>query len=169
MGMKQRLAIARAILTHPEFLILDEPINALDPEGIRKMRDLFRRINQEEGTSIFISSHILSEVEQIADTIGILQKGKLLKEVSMSEIRRAQTDYIYLETDNVKKAGYLLEQLAGIHNLRICSDTGMEIYDLHKTVKEISALLVQNDVGIIGIGTKQNSLEDYFFRILEEG
>lgn len=74
MGMKQRLAIARAILTRPELLILDEPINALDPEGIRQMRSLFRRLNQECETTIFISSHILSEVEQIADTIGILQK-----------------------------------------------------------------------------------------------
>lgn len=69
LGMKQRLAIARAILAKPEFLILDEPINALDPEGIREMRNLFQRLNQEDGTTIFISSHILSEVDLIADTI----------------------------------------------------------------------------------------------------
>ena len=84
MGMKQRLAIARAILARPELLVLDEPINALDPEGIREMRTLFKRINQECGTTILISSHILSEVEQIADTIGIIQNGRLLQETAMS-------------------------------------------------------------------------------------
>lgn len=168
MGMKQRLAIARAILARPELLILDEPINALDPEGIREMRNLFLRLNQEAGTTIFISSHILSEVEQIADTVGIIQSGKLLKESSMSEIRKAQTDYIELEVDDVGRAGYLLEQVAGISDFKVISDTKIEIYDLRKPVKELSAALVQNGVGIAGIGVKKNSLEDYFFQVVGE-
>lgn len=168
MGMKQRLAIARAILARPELLILDEPINALDPEGIREMRNLFLRLNQEAGTTIFISSHILSEVEQIADTVGIIQNGKLLKESSMSEIRKAQTDYIELEVDDVGRAGYLLEQVAGISDFKVISDTKIEIYDLRKPVKELSAALVQNGVGIAGIGVKKNSLEDYFFQVVGE-
>ena len=168
MGMKQRLAIARAILTKPELLILDEPINALDPEGIREMRSLFRHINQEHGTTVFISSHILSEVEQIADTIGILRHGELLKEISMSEIRQNQTDYIELETNDIKQAGYLLEANLGITDFKVFSDTGIRIYSPDKTVAEISSVMVQNNVGILSIGKKQNSLEDYFFRILEE-
>lgn len=168
MGMKQRLAIARAILARPELLILDEPINALDPEGIREMRNLFLRLNQEAGTTIFISSHILSEVEQIADTVGIIQNGRLLKESSMSEIRKAQTDYIELEVDDVGRAGYLLEQVAGISDFKVISDTKIEIYDLRKPVKELSAALVQNGVGIAGIGVKKNSLEDYFFQVVGE-
>lgn len=168
MGMKQRLAIARAILTKPELLILDEPINALDPEGIREMRSLFRHINQEHGTTVFISSHILSEVEQIADTIGILRHGELLKEISMSEIRQDQTDYIELETNDIKQAGYLLDSKLGITDFKVFSDTGIRIYSPDKTVAEISSVMVQNNVGILSIGKKQNSLEDYFFRILEE-
>lgn len=168
MGMKQRLAIARAVLTKPEILILDEPINALDPEGIRQMRSLFHRLNQEYGTTIFISSHILSEVEQIADTIGIIQNGRLLQETAMSEIRKYQTEYIELEAEDVNRAGCLLEGELGISNFKVISDTMMEIYDPGRSVQEISAVLVQNGVGIIKIGKKQNSLENYFFHVLEE-
>lgn len=167
MGMKQRLAIARAIITKPEFLILDEPINALDPEGIREMRTLFRRLNQEYGITIFISSHILSEVEQIADTIGIIRNGKLLKEISMFDIRKLQTDYIELEVDDLGRTGYLLEQELGITDFKVITDTKIEIYDLKKSARELSAALVQNGIGITGIGIKQNSLEDYFFHIIE--
>lgn len=165
LGMKQRLAIARAILTRPELLILDEPINALDPEGIREMRELFRKLNTDYGTTIFISSHILSEVEQIADTIGIIQNGKLIKEISMSDVHKYQTDYIEIEVDNVELAGYLLEQELGIQNYRIFSEKRIEVYDLEKEVKVISAKFIQNGIGINSIGQKQNSLEDYFFQI----
>ncbi|MCM1144496.1 MAG: ABC transporter ATP-binding protein [Blautia sp.] len=168
MGMKQRLAIARAILTKPEFLILDEPINALDPEGIRDMRRLFRRLNQEYGTAIFISSHILSEVEQIADTVGIIQNGKLLQEVSMSDIRKSQTEYIELEVDDIGRAGCLLEQELGLTNFKVITDKKIEIYDISKSVKELLAVLVQHEIAIISISMKQNSLEDYFFRVIQE-
>ncbi len=165
LGMKQRLAIARAILTKPELLILDEPINALDPEGIREMRELFRKLNTDYGTTIFISSHILSEVEQIADTIGIIQNGKLMKEISMSDVHKYQTDYVEVEVDHIELAGYILEKEVGIQDFKIISENRIEIYDLRKAVKEISAILVQNGIGINSIGRRQNSLENYFFQI----
>ena len=165
LGMKQRLAIARSILTKPELLILDEPINALDPEGIREMRELFRKLNTDYGTTIFISSHILSEVEQIADTIGIIQNGKLMKEISMSDVHKYQTDYVEVEVDHIELAGYILEKEVGIQDFKIISENRIEIYDLRKAVKEISAILVQNGIGINSIGRRQNSLENYFFQI----
>lgn len=165
LGMKQRLAIARAILTKPELLILDEPINALDPEGIRQMRELFRKLNTDYGTTIFISSHILSEVEQIADTIGIIQNGKLIKETSMSDVHKYQTDYVEVDVDNVELAGYILEHEFRIQDFKIVSENRIEIYDLRKDVKEISATFIRNGIGINSIGHKQNSLEDYFFQI----
>lgn len=165
LGMKQRLAIARAILTKPELLILDEPINALDPEGIREMRELFQKLNTDYGTTIFISSHILSEVEQIADTIGIIQNGKLIKEISMSDVHKYQTDYVEVDVDNVELAGYLLEHELKIQDFKIISENQIEIYDLKKDVKEISLIFIQNGIGINSIGRKQNSLEDYFFQI----
>ena len=168
LGMKQRLAIARAILTKPELLILDEPINALDPEGIREMRELFRKLNTDYGTTIFISSHILPEVEQIADTIGIIQNGMLIKEISMSDVLKYQTDYVEVDVDNVELAGYLLEHDFEIQDFRIISENLIEIYDMKKDVKEISSAFIQKGIGINSIGRKQNSLEDYFFQITEE-
>ncbi|WP_270399215.1 ABC transporter ATP-binding protein [Longicatena caecimuris] len=167
LGMKQRLAIARAILTKPELLILDEPINALDPEGIREMRELFRKLNTDYGTTIFISSHILSEVEQIADKIGIIQNGKLIKEISMSDVHKYRTDYVEIDVDNVELAGYLLEHELQIQDFRIITENRIEIYDLSKSIKNISSILVQNSIGINSIGRKQNSLEDYFFQITD--
>lgn len=167
LGMKQRLAIARAILTKPEILIFDEPINALDPEGIREMRDLFYKLRTDYGVTILISSHILSEVEQIADTIGIIQNGKLLKEISMSEIHKYKTEYIEADVDKVELAGYILEHDFRTKDFKIISENCIEIYDLKITVKNISATFVKNGIGINSIGRKQNSLEDFFFQVTE--
>lgn len=86
LGMRQRLAIARALIHKPKLLILDEPVNGLDPRGIREMRKLFLKLKQEEDMTILISSHILSEVEHVADTIGIISKGKIIEEVTLSEV-----------------------------------------------------------------------------------
>lgn len=108
LGMKQRLGIARAILTRPELLILDEPTNGLDPAGLKQIRDLFKRLCQEYGMTIMISSHLLAEIESIADTIGVLQHGRLIKEVAMQEITRDNLSYIELHVGNPKKAAYIL-------------------------------------------------------------
>ena len=106
LGMKQRLALARAFLTRPELLILDEPINGLDPQGILEVRELLRQINREYHTSILISSHILDELSKIADTIGIIDHGSMLAEISMAEIEKKGMN---LET-------YYLELLGGGKN-----------------------------------------------------
>lgn len=137
LGMKQRLAIARAILAKPEFLILDEPINALDPEGIREMRTLFQRLNQEDGTTIFISSHILSEVDLLADTIGIIQHGKLLTELPIEEIHKHQTDYISLQVDDVTRVAALLENMR-ITNFSVLDKEFIHIYDSDISGKALS-------------------------------
>ncbi len=104
LGMKQRLAIARAILTNPEILILDEPINGLDPKGISDIRELLIKINKEQGTTILISSHILSEMEKIAHTIGIINNGIIVEELSMNDIR----------AKNINLEEYYLKLLKGV-------------------------------------------------------
>lgn len=168
LGMKQRLAIARVILAKPEFLILDEPINALDPEGIREMRNLFQRLNQEDETTIFISSHILSEVDLIADTIGIIQHGNLLAELPIEEIHKHQTEYISLQVDDVAHAATLLEQM-DITNFSVLDQEFIRIYDSNISGKVLSKALIENGVGLESLGRKQDTLEDYFFQLTEEG
>ncbi len=167
LGMKQRLAIARAILAKPEFLILDEPINALDPEGIREMRNLFQRLNQEDETTIFISSHILSEVDLIADTIGIIQHGNLLAELPIEEIHKHQTEYISLQVDDVAHAATLLEQM-DITNFSVLDQEFIRIYDSNISGKVLSKALIESGIGLESLGRKQDTLEDYFFQLTEE-
>lgn len=167
LGMKQRLAIARAILARPEFLILDEPINALDPEGIREMRTLFQRLNRDEGTTIFISSHILSEVDLIADTIGILHHGKLLAELPIEEIHKRQTEYLNLQVDNVAHTAALLEKM-GITNFSVLDKEFIRIYDSSVSGKALSKILIENGIGLESLGRNHDTLEDYFFQLTEE-
>lgn len=168
LGMKQRLAIARAVLAYPEFLMLDEPINALDPEGIREMRKLFQRLNRENGTTVFISSHILSEVDLLADTIGILRHGKLLAELPVEEIHKRQTEYISLQVDDVPRAAALLEK-KGITNFTAEDQEFIRVYDSDLSGKILSKYLVENGVSLESLGRRQDTLEDYFFQLTEEG
>lgn len=165
LGMKQRLGIARAIVTKPEILILDEPINGLDPEGIREIRDLLKLLCKEYGITILISSHILSEIEQMADTIGVLSDGRLIKEVSMKDVKELNTEHIEIETNNSKKAGYILENTLGIKNFKILDGDKIRIYDSKALKNQVSKALIMNDVEIISISTKNTSLEDYFLKL----
>ncbi|MCR1975462.1 ATP-binding cassette domain-containing protein [Clostridium sporogenes] len=105
LGMKQRLALARAFLTRPDLLILDEPINGLDPQGIIEVRELLLRINKEYNTTIFISSHILDELSKIADTIGVIDSGSMIAEISMSEIKQKGINLETYYLDLLKEVG----------------------------------------------------------------
>src|SRR5690625_7917414 len=106
LGMKQRLGIARAISTKPEFLVLDEPINGLDPLGIKELRDLFKVLCKEYGMTLLISSHILAEMEQMSDTIGIIKNEKLIKKVSMKSISGKEKENIKEKVNEIKKQMY---------------------------------------------------------------
>lgn len=169
LGMKQRLAIARAVLTKPELIILDEPINALDPEGIREMRSLIRNLNQEWGISMIISSHILSEMEMIADTVGIIKEGKLLQEISMKEVLDYHTEYIEIEVDNTGKAACLLKDKLRVTNYKIISNNKIRIFDDFVASKEISMLLIKNGIQLESLKRRENTLEEYFFEITGKG
>ena len=169
LGMKQRLGIARAISTKPELLILDEPINGLDPIGIKEIRDLLKMLCKEYGITIFISSHILAEIEQIADKIGVINKGRLIEEVSMDSIRSRNTEYIEILTKDCKKASYILANELDISNFRVEDNSLIKIYDLSLPQNTISKALILGDVSIDGIIKKNNSLEDYFLNLTNNG
>lgn len=169
LGMKQRLGIARAILCKPELLILDEPTNGLDPAGMKQIRDLFRMLCNEYGITIIISSHMLSEVESIADTIGVINHGNMMKEISMKDISEMNTAYIELAVENTKKAAYVLADKLELSNFKIIDEKCIRIYDAHIDTKDISKALALNEVEINSISKKAESLEDYFLKLTGEG
>lgn len=166
LGMKQRLGIARAITTKPELLILDEPINGLDPIGIKELRELFKMLSKEFGITLLVSSHILAEMELMADTIGVIQHGKLIKEVSMKDINGVQTEYIELAVFDIKKAITVLDHILGIKNYKIMNEKMIRIYELTKSQQEISKTLIMNDIEIRSINRRHSSLEEYFLNLM---
>ena len=168
LGMKQRLGIARAVLAKPELLILDEPTNGLDPLGMKQIRDLLRMLCEEYGITILISSHLLSEIENVAHTIGIMNHGKLLQEISMDAITDQNFAYIELLVSDVKKAAYVLDDKLGINNFKIIDVNVIRIYDVSISVERVSKVLAENNVGIEGVTKKQDTLEDYFLRLTRE-
>ena len=169
LGMKQRLGIARAIITKPELIIFDEPINGLDPIGIKDTRDLILMLNKEYGITFILSSHILGEMEQVVDRIGVIDNGRLLNEVTLEDIRKQRTDYIELLTTDVQKTLYLLENELHITNMKMIQGNRIRIYDLTHSQSDISKLLVLHEIGIEEIQKHTSSLEDYFYEQINGG
>lgn len=168
LGMKQRLGIARAILCMPELLVLDEPTNGLDPAGMKQIRDLFQMLCREYGITILISSHILSEVETIADTIGIIDRGQMKKEISMEKISEMNTAYIEVAVENSRKAAYVLSDQLELSNFKVMDEHNIRIYDPQIDANVISKAFIKNEIDIRSIGKKAESLEDYFLKLTEE-
>lgn len=167
LGMKQRLGIARAILAEPELLVLDEPTNGLDPAGMKHLRDLFQGLCAEYGITIILSSHILSEVESVADTIGIINHGNLVKEISMKEISEMNTAYIELSVANTKAAAYVLADQLELKQFKIMDEHTIRIYDRSVRTNDLSRALAENRVEMEAISRRSESLEDYFLKLTE--
>lgn len=165
LGMKERLGIARAIICKPELLILDEPTNGLDPAGMKQIRDLLKILCTEYEITIMISSHILSEIESIADTIGIINNGTMIKEIGLKEIEQMNLAYIELSVLNIKKAAFVLNEKLGITNFKIVDDSQIRIYDSDIPNHKLSKVLALNDVDVIAFNKKSETLEDYFLKI----
>lgn len=169
LGMKQRLGIARAVLSRPELLILDEPTNGLDPAGMKQIRELFQMLCREYGITLMISTHILSEIESIADRVGVISHGKLIEEISMDEIKERNMAYIELSVEDVKKTAYILTEQLGLNNFRIMDEHNIRIYDGKAAAGEITKALALSGVEVNGIGKKTETLENYFLKKTEEG
>ena len=165
LGMKQRLGIANAILHDPELLILDEPTNGLDPIGIAEVRDFIKDLSVERGKTILISSHILSEIQLLADDIGIIDRGVLLEENSMSELEKKNSKYILLQVSDVSKAALILERQFQSKNYSVQDGQTLRLYDTSLDMAAINKALVLQDVAVISSGLCNGTLEDYFKKI----
>lgn len=162
LGMKQRLGIANAMLGNPNFIILDEPINGLDPMGIVEVRELLKKINVEKDITILISSHILGELSELATCYGIMSEGKLVEEITAEELKNKCRKYIYLEVDNSGKAITILENEFDITDYEVLEQNKIRIFESLDKASLINSTLAKNDVLVEKIGVKGENLEEYF-------
>ena len=165
LGMKQRLAIALAIMHDPELLILDEPINGLDPIGIAEVRSFIRDLCTERGKTILISSHILSEIALLADDIGIIDHGALLEEESLAELEAKSSRHIRFTVSSTTQAARILERNFHETQFIIQDDYKMRLHNLDISVGEIVTAFVENGLSVSEAYVCEESLEDYFKRV----
>jgi len=162
LGMRQRLGIAMALLSDPEFLILDEPINGLDPSGIVEIRELMKRLNQEKGITILVSSHILSELYQTATRYILLHKGRVLEELTQSELDEKCKRHIAIRTNDTAKTATALESTLHTANFQVMPDGTVRLYDHLDNMEDVARVLSQAGLLVTGLSLAGDSLEDYF-------
>ena len=165
LGMKQRLAIALAVMHDPELLILDEPINGLDPIGIAEVRSFIRNLCVERGKTILISSHILSEIALLADDIGIIDQGALLEEESLAELEQKSSKHIRFTVSDTAQAARILERNFKATQFSIQDSHHLRLHNLELSVGRIVTAFVENGLEVSEAHTCEESLEDYFKRV----
>jgi len=162
LGMKQRLGIANALMGNPKLLILDEPINGLDPMGIVEIRELLKKVNKEKDMTILISSHILTELSELATKYGIISKGKLIQEISAEELKEKCRQYIDTRVDDTSRTVTLLERELGISEYEVLENNRVKIFTDLDMAGEINSMLVKNGVIVKSIIVREDKLEEYF-------
>ena len=163
LGMKQRLGIAAAIMHQPQLLILDEPINGLDPIGISEIRQFLYELSRTKGTTILISSHVLNEIEQIADMIGVINQGKLVEEVNMQELHKRK--YVVFTVSDPLTASRMLENRCKVRDYEIQEHT-IKIFEPEFNIGYFNQILVENQVVVTAINSCEENLEDYFTELI---
>lgn len=163
LGMKQRLGIAMALLGNPDFLILDEPINGLDPQGIRDIRDILLQLHELKGITMMISSHNLNELAKIATHYGILKDGELIEQISQQELNQKCQDHLTLLVDDVAKTITLLEQELRIHEFSVSEQNHLHIFGEVDSAL-LNAALLHHGIAIQQMYRQQQDLESYFLQ-----
>ena len=163
LGMRQRLGIAMALLNDPELLILDEPINGLDPSGIVEIRDLIRQLNQERGITFLVSSHILNELYQTATCYILLHKGRVLEELTQRELDEKCRRHIAIKTNDAAQTTITLENNLLTTNFQVMPDGTVRLYDHLDKLEEVAQALSRAGLLVTGLSLAGDSLEDYFF------
>ena len=166
LGMKQRLSIAIALLGYPDFLILDEPINGLDPIGIKEIRELILRLNKERNITIMISSHILGELSKVATRYGVLETGNLVQEFTNEELEQRCKSCIQIETVDTKKAVYVLEEIIHSKDYKVVDNKMILVYDHLDEIRNINEQLVLHGAVVEKIDLAGQDLEMYFMELM---
>jgi len=161
MGMKQRLGIGMALLGSPELLILDEPINGLDPEGIREFRQIIARLNKEFDMTIFISSHILGELSKVATHYGIIKDGKMAQQISAEDLSKSCPDYLCVKVKNAPSAAELLKQNMTFDNCEVHGENELRIFGIVDS-GAVTQQLATHGFNVQSIFVKELDLEEYF-------
>lgn len=165
LGQKQRLGLAIALISQPQLLILDEPINGLDPSGIIELRSLFHRLNQEKNITILLSSHILTELQQTADTFGFLHKGQILEELPAEKLLEKCKTYLTILVNDPQSYMALLDQQTAKDSCRALPDQSIEITNPKREPEFYSQLAAEHGILIRGLEQRHASLEEYFINL----
>ncbi len=165
LGQKQRLGLAIAMIGEPAVLILDEPINGLDPSGIIEFRNLLHRLNEEKNVTLLLSSHILTELEQLATTYGFLDNGRLIEEIPAKDLMEKCSDCIEIKVSDAAKYAALLEKSFPEESYTVLPDSAIRITKPKKELEIYGRLASENAISIIGMGRLQSSLEDYYMNL----
>ena len=163
-GEKQRLAIAYALITEPELLILDEPTNGLDPIAIVELREILLKLNREFNTTIIISSHAINELETLVNKVMFLKNGEIVEDGLLEEIKEKCSIYIEIEVEDSSKALAILEKELNIRNMKLINKGTIRVYEALEERKKILSTLVKSDVEVLSFNMVQISLEEYFIR-----
>lgn len=166
LGMRQRLGIANALLAKPELMILDEPVNGLDPEGIVEIRELLMELNQKENMTILISSHILSELSQMCSEYLFLNEGKLIKNLKQEELEEECHQYLTIHTDNDPLAASILREKLHTDSFGIQEDGSIRLYDYLEEVRRVSLTFYEHGVIPLRLGIEGKSLEEYYMGLI---
>lgn len=166
LGMKQRLAIGLALLGDPEFLFLDEPINGLDPEGIKEIRNLMLKLNKEHNITIMISSHILGELYKIATHYGVIRNGELVAEFSAEELNAKVKECMRIKVNDVEKACQILSEQMGISNYKVEDKNSIILFDNLDKSGEINSAMAKNDLIVQSISLEGGDYEQYFIDLM---
>lgn len=166
LGMKQRLGIAMTLMGEPEFLVLDEPTNGLDPEGIIEVRKMLKKLNQERGLTILVSSHILGELAKLATRYGIINDGVLIEEFTDKELSERCRAGLIVKVDDVHKASEVLKGELNTENFNVLNDNTLEIFDFAENPGVITKAFAKSDISVDSISQKSVDLEEYFMSVI---
>ena len=167
LGMRQRLAIALALMNKPKLMFLDEPMNGLDPEGIAELRELLIDLNQKDGITVLISSHILSELEKIATFYGFISHGKILEEISVEELQNRCRKSLLVHTDNLDKTQKIFAKLE-LKDVSVSPNGEFRIYD-EISINDLVKSLDKEGINILSINSNDESVEEYYFDLVKGG